>query len=181
MVTVLIEDTIVMNGREITSNPKMYEVADEETAIRFIENLYNIDQGENTGNLIRARILDYSVKPTTEAVPMILHTVHYDHSTTPQDGLRYLEHTDVLTVEEIEDFRARGIKSGVVFAYDNPDSIEPSISDGLPEQSSRFDTVGTNLFAHDEDTTFHLSFNPKIGDILREKYGHTEEADNDNI
>lgn len=178
MVTVLIEDTIVMNGREITSNPKMYEVADEEAAIRFIENLYNIDQGDNAGNRIQARILDYTVKATTEAVPMLLHTVHYDHSLSPQDGLRYLEHTDVLTVEEIEDFRARGIKQGVVFAYDNPDSIEPSISDELPEHSSRFDTIGANLFDHDEDTTFYLSFNPKIGDLLRKKYGHAEEAAN---
>lgn len=179
MVHVIIEDSIMINGKEVTSNPKMYEFNDEDSAVKFIDRLYDINQGDHSQNLIRARILDYTVKASSDAVPMILHTVHYDHAEPPADGIRYIEDTDVLTVEEIESFRAQGIKPGIVFAYDNPDSIEPSASDELPEYANRFSTVGTDLFADDPDMTFHLSFNPEIGNLLRQKYGHKKEDEID--
>lgn len=179
MVTVLIESTITLNGREVTSNPKMYEFKDETDAVNFVENLYDIDQGTNSENRIQARILDYTVNSSGNAVPLMLHSVHYDHAENPADGVRYLEDIDVLTVEEIEDFRARGIKQEVVAAYDNPESIEAIDAPGLKENSSRFDTLGVNLFDGDPDITFHLSFNPEIGSLLREKYGHSKEAGND--
>ena len=171
MVTVIIEDTIEMNNSEITSNPKVYYFEDTDTAQDFIDKLYAIDQGQNADNLVRARIVDHSVQASENAVPLILHTVHYEHGENPRDGERFLEDIDVLTVEEIESFRRQGIKPGIVFAYDNPDSLEPSISEDLPEYSTRFDTLGANLFAENANTTFHLSFNPEISILLLAKYG----------
>lgn len=175
MVTVLIEDTVVMNDRKITSNPKTYQFDDEAKAQAFIDRLQEIEQSHSSDNIIRAYIVDYNVKASENAVPLLLHTVHYDHAENPTDGLRFLEDTDVLTVEEIESFRAQGIKPGIVFAYDNPDSLEPAVSEVLPDAATRFQTLGANLFAEDENTTFHLSFRPNIADLLLEKYGHEEE------
>lgn len=171
MVTVIIEDTIEMNNSEITSNPKVYHFDDTDTAQDFIDRLYAIDQGQNADNIVRARIVGHSVQASENAVPLILHTVHYEHGENPRDGQRFLEDIDVLTVEEIESFRKQGIKPGIVFAYDNPDSLEPSVSEELPEYSTRFDTLGANLFAENADTTFHLSFNPEIAVLLLGKYG----------
>lgn len=175
MVTVVIEDTIVMNNRDVTSNPKTYQFEDVDAAQAFIDRLYAIDQGQEADNLVRARIVDHSVQVSGEAVPLILHSVHYEHGENPKDGDRFLEDIDVLTVEEIESFRKQGIKPGVVFAYDNPDSLEPSFAEELKEYSTRLDTLGTNLFADDENTTFHLSFRPDISNLLLEKYGDKEE------
>lgn len=173
MVTVIIEDTIVMNNRDVTSNPKTYQFEDADKAQAFIDRLYAIDQGQEADNLVRARIVEHNVQASGEAAPLILHTVHYEHGENPRDGERFLEDIDVLTVEEIESFRKQGIKPGVVFAYDNPDSLEPSFAEELKEYSTRFDTLGANLFAESENTTFHLSFRPDIATRLMEKYGDT--------
>lgn len=175
MVTVVIEDTIEMNNRDITSKAKTYQFTDAGAAQDFIDKLYEINQGKTAENLVRANIVDHSVQISEDTVPLILHTVHYEHGANPTDGQRFLEDLDVLTVEEIESFRTQGIKPGIVFAYDNPDSLEPAIAEELLEDSSRFDTLGANLFAEDEDTTFHLSFRPDIADLLLEKYGDKEE------
>jgi hypothetical protein len=174
MVTVVIEDTVEMNNRPIASNPKTYQFEDIDKAQAFIDRLYSIDQGPNANNIVRAHIVDYSVQVSEDAVPLLLHTVHYEHGENPKDGERFLEDIDVLTVEEIESFRDQGIKPGIVFAYDNPDSLEPSISEELPADANRFDTLGANLFAEDENTTFHLSFRPDISVLLLEKYGDKE-------
>lgn len=174
MVTVIIEDTVEMNNRQITSNPKTYQFVDADSAEQFIERLHEINQGENSDNLVRAHIVEDSVNVAGDAVPLLLHTVHYEHGENPRDGERFLEDIDVLTIEEIERFRAKGIKPGIVFAYDNPDSLEPAVSEELPEWSTRSDTLGANLFAEDENTTFHLSFRPDIANLLMEKYGDKE-------
>jgi hypothetical protein len=171
MVTVIIEDTIEMNNSERVSNPKVYHFDDTDTAQDFIDRLYAIDQGQNADNIVRARIIGHSVTASADAVPLILHTVHYEHGANPRDGERFLEDIDVLTIEEIESFRKQEIKSGVVFAYDNMDSLEPAVSEELPDYATRFDTLGANLFAQDANTTFHLSFHSDIAERLLEKYG----------
>lgn len=173
MVTVVIEDTIEMNNRDISSNPKTYHFENTDVAQAFIDRLYAIDQGENSDNVVRAHIVDYSVEVSGDAVPLLLHTVHYEHGENPEDGERFIEDIDVLTVGEIEGFRKQGIKPGIVFAYDNPDSLEPAIAEDLAESSTRFDLLGANLFPEDENTTFHLSFRPDITERLLAKYGDT--------
>lgn len=175
MVTVIIEDTIEMNNRDVTSKAKTYQFQDSDAAQVFIDRLYQINQGKTAENLVRANIVDHHVQVSDDAVPLILHTVHYEHGANPTDGKRFLEDLDVLTIEEIESFRKQGIKPGIVFAYDNLDSLEPVIAEELLENSTRFDLLGTNLFAEDENTTFHLSFRADIADLLLEKYGDKEE------
>lgn len=175
MVTVIIEDNVVMNNRIITSNPKTYQFADQKKAQTFIDRLQEIKQAGTAENIVRAHIVDYNVKASDNVMPLLLHTIHYEHGENPSEGIRFLEDIDVLTVEEIESFRTQGIKPGIVFAYDNPDSLEPSVSGDLSNYSTRFDTLGANLFAEDEDTTFHLSFRSDIADRLLEKYGNKEE------
>lgn len=177
MVTVIIEDSVAMNNRIITSNPKTYQFDDYKKAQAFISRLQEIEQSSTSDNIVRAYIVDYNVTASENAVPLLLHTVHYEHGENPSEGIRFLEDIDVLTVEEIESFREQGIKPGIVFAYDNPDSLEPSFSEELTEYATRFDTLGANMFAEDEDTTFHLSFRSDISALLLEKYGDKAEFD----
>lgn len=176
MATVVIESTIKMNGREISTISKTYKFEDDIVAQEFIDRLYNLEQGKYSDNLVRAYIIDDAVTVSAEANPLMLHTVYYDHSEEPEDGLRVLEDIDVLTVEEIEEFRTKGIKQNIVFAFENHDSLEPaSFEKTEDEYPTRFDLLGANLFSHDPNTEFYLSFRPDISELLLQKFGHLEE------
>lgn len=174
MVTVVIESIVVKNGKEYTSSPKLYNFQTYEAAEEFFDALRDIRQGEHSDNRINARIVENSVPVYETATPLLLHTVHYEHGENPSDGLRFLEDIDVLTVEEVEAFRTAGTHEGIVFAYDNPNSIEPVPSEPYGEGIGREAMLGVNLFEDDPNTTFHMSFNPNIATLLLEKYGDEE-------
>lgn len=170
-VALIVENTIELNGRQIESNQKVYLFSNVEAAENFADKLMEIPQGENSDNIVRVSIVDYVVDASDDAEPVLLHSAYYDHGDDPEDGNRVLEDIDVLTVEEIEDFRSQGIKTNIVKAFDNPDLLEPSDSDVEPDYLSRFELVGLNLFQDDKETDFFLSFDSEITPKLYAKFG----------
>lgn len=175
-VALIVENTIELNGQQIESNQKVYLFTSVEAAEKFADKLIEIPQGENSDNIVRFSIVDYVVDASDDAEPVLLHSAYYDHGDDPEDGKRVLEDIDVLTVEEIEDFRTKGIKSNIVKAFDNPDLLEPSDSEKESDSLTRFELVGLNLFQDDAETDYFLSFDSEIADKLYEKFGDTAPA-----
>lgn len=175
-VALIVENTIELNGRQIESNQKVYLFSSVDAAEKFADKLMEIPQGENSDNLVRVSIVDYVVDASDDAEPVLLHSAYYDHGDDPEDGNRVLEDIDVLTVEEIEDFRSQGIKSNIVKAFDNPDLLEPSDSEVEPDYLTRFELVGLNLFQDDKETDFFLSFDSEITPKLYAKFGDSVPA-----
>lgn len=171
-VALIVENTVELNGRQVDSNQKVYLFANVEAAENFAEKLMELPQGKHSDNLVRCSIVDYVVEASDDAEPVLLHTAYYDHGDSPEDGKRVLEDIDVLTVEEIEDFRDKGLKPNIVKAFDNPNALEPSESEKEEDSlGARFELVGLNLFQDDPKTDFFLSFDSNVAEKLYEKFG----------
>jgi hypothetical protein len=171
-VALIIENTVELNGRQVESNQKVYLFSNVEAAEKFADKLMEIPQGGHSDNIVRFSIVDYVVDASDNAEPVLLHTAYYDHGDSPEDGQRVLEDIDVLTVEEIDDFRTKGIKPNIVKAFDNPDLLEPSESEKEDDSAgARFELVGFNLFQDFPETDFFLSFDSNITEKLYEKFG----------
>lgn len=175
-IAVIIEDIINVNGREVKSNQKVYLFNSAEAAEKFYYKIQDVPRSENSDNEISVSINDFVVEASDDAEPVFLHTAYYDHREVPEDNVRVLEDVDVLTVEEIEAFRAAGIKQSIVKAYDERNSLEPAISEVEPENGSvsRFDMLGLNIFQDDPKTEYFLSFDPEISVTLMDKFGDVE-------
>lgn len=179
----IVESALVVNT---------YHFVNEEQAVVFMDDFNKFPMHEAGTNYLRAfrvnddandRDISIPCRLTSEAVPLALRTVYYDHSETPkiEEGRIPIYEVDALTSQEVEAFRVAGTHKNIVFAYDNFTNLEPAnlelnfstwLETHQEDTYTRLDLLGRDVI-EDESCTLHISFDPDIVERLLAKYGHT--------
>jgi len=175
MITVRVVSTLVRYGRHIESVPKVYTFDTQKQAEDFAGTVNEMPQNQEADNYLNAYVVQETAYLTQDATPVVLH--HIALNDVKEEGeARFVEYhgTELYTVAEIEDFRNTGKHPAIVYAYDNPNCIKPAL---LTEEEFDEGAEGGNYYFGSPGEEFFLSFNPEILNLLKVKYGISDDSD----